>query len=49
MAKTTKNINPIVSIDWTGTQGETPFFEQSSSTHPSRYCVSVDTKKNQVW
>jgi hypothetical protein len=40
-----KNTKPIVSVDWTGTEGDTPFFEQSSSAHPARYCVAVDSQK----
>lgn len=43
MARINKNENSLLDVDWTSTVGETPFYEQSSSIHPGRYCVSVDT------
>jgi hypothetical protein len=44
MDQSTKNTKPLVSIDWTGTEGDTPFYEQSSSTHVARYGVAIDTQ-----
>ena len=41
--RVSKIVKPLVSVDWTKVEGETPFFEQSASTHPARYAVAYTT------
>ena len=43
MVKIINNKTSVLDVDWTSTVGETPFYENSSSDNPGRYCVSVDT------
>ena len=43
MATTVKKVKPVIRTDWTRTEGETPFFEPSSSDHAARYAVAIDT------
>ena len=41
--RVSKTVKPLVSVDWTKIEGDTPFFEQSSSAHDARYSVAFTT------
>ena len=38
-----RNIKPLLSVDWTKPEGETPFFVPISGSVPAYYAVAVDT------
>ena len=40
----TKNIKSMVNVDWTGTEGDVPFYEPSLYNNSGGYGVSVDTQ-----
>ena len=44
MANVTKNTKPLVTIDWTATEGDTPFYQQATGSQAAYYGVAVDTQ-----
>ena len=45
--RVSKIVKPLVSVDWTKVEGDTPFFEQASSAHSGRYAVGFTTNYNE--
>ena len=43
MVSSPEKRKPLLKVDWTQTNGNTPFYEQASSDHPARYAVAIDT------